>query len=167
GTAAPRDVDAAIAGYETMCRYTLALFRASLLADGAAAAFLAEDPAKNGAAVTVRQKKALPAGQASEQGDRPNATADAAAEKLERFAGEYDADGTVVRVEIQGRRLLFHIPEQGTHEYQYEGGRTFRHAKFKNFTLVFLVDQSGAVTNVISHQGFADFILKRSDATAR
>jgi len=161
GTAAPRDAAAAIAGYETMCRYTLAFFRASLLADETAAGFLAEDPAKHGAGVTVRHKEAVPPHQASGPDGSPNASADAVAEKLARFAGEYDADGTVVRVEMQGRRLLLHIPDQGTHEYLYEGGRTFRHAKYKNFTLVFLVDQSGAVTNAISHQGFADFVMKR------
>jgi hypothetical protein len=161
GKAAPRDAAAAIAGYETMCRYTLAFFKASLLADGTAAAFLAEDPATHGAGVAVRHKVALPPQQASGRDNGPHAAADPVAEKLARFAGEYDADGTVVRVEMQGRRLLLHIPDQGTHEYLYEGGRTFRHAKYKNFTLVFLIDQSGAVTHAISHQGFADFVMKR------
>jgi hypothetical protein len=162
GKAAPRDVAAAVAGYESMCRYTLAFFRASLLADSTAAASLAEDPAKHGAAVTVRHKEAPPPQQASWRDNGPNAAADPVAEKLARFAGEYDADGTVVRVEMQGRRLLLHIPDQGTHEYLYEGGRTFRHAKYKNFTLVFLVDQNGTVTHAISHQGFADFVMKRT-----
>jgi hypothetical protein len=109
----------------------------------------------------VRHKVALPPQQASGRDNGPHAAADPVAEKLARFAGEYDADGTVVRVEMQGRRLLLHIPDQGTHEYLYEGGRTFRHAKYKNFTLVFLIDQSGAVTHAISHQGFADFVMKR------
>ncbi len=161
GKAAPRDVAAAVAGYEAMCRYTLAFFRATLLADGEAAAFLAENQATHGAAATVRHKEALPSDQSARTAGDSNATTDVIAEKLRRFAGEYEADGTVVRVELRGRGLLLHIPEQGTHEYVYESGRSFRHAKYKNFTIEFLVDERGTVTNAISHQGFADFVMKR------
>lgn len=42
-----------------------------------------------------------------------------------------------------------------------KAGETFRHSKYKSFTLEVIVDEKGTVTNAISHQGFADYVMKR------
>ncbi|RJR30504.1 MAG: hypothetical protein C4574_02315 [Candidatus Latescibacterota bacterium] len=156
GKAAPRDAARAIAGYEEMCRFTLAFFRATLLGDSTSAGF---DAGKtSGGAAVVRRGKAL---QEQGGGERANAPDPAAGAGFERFAGEYEAEGIVARIEIDGRRLSFRVPGAAPHEYVHERGRTFRHAKYGDFTLVFLVGTDGAVTGAVSHQGYADFVLKR------
>lgn len=83
-------------------------------------------------------------------------------EFLDQFIGEYELAGITVKIEFQGEDTLVAIvPGQPLYELVPYQGTEFTLKNLKGFTMKFIIDESGAVTGLESHQPNGTFNAKK------
>lgn len=83
-------------------------------------------------------------------------------EFLQQFVGEYELSGVILKFELQGEdTLIATVPGQPPYELVPYKENEFTLKPLKGFTMKFIVDESGAVTGVESHQPNGIFTAKK------
>ena len=83
-------------------------------------------------------------------------------EFLQKFVGEYELSGVTIKIELQGERTLVAIvPGQPLYELIPYQETEFTLKNLKGFTMKFVVNESGAVIALESHQPNGTFTAKK------
>jgi CubicO group peptidase (beta-lactamase class C family) len=83
-------------------------------------------------------------------------------EFLKKFVGEYDLHGVTAAVFIKGENtLVLTVPGQPPYELVPYKGTEFTIKKLKEFSIKFIMDESGTVTGLESHQPNGVFTAKK------
>jgi len=83
-------------------------------------------------------------------------------EFLKKFVGEYDLHGVTAAVTIKGENtLMLTVPGQPPYELVPYKGTEFTIKKLKEFSIKFIMDESGTVTGLESHQPNGVFTAKK------
>ena len=83
---------------------------------------------------------------------------------LEKFVGEYDLRGIIATVAIKGENtLMLTVPGQPQYELVPYKGTDFTIKNLKGFSIKFIMDESGTVTELESHQPNGVFTAKKKE----
>jgi hypothetical protein len=81
---------------------------------------------------------------------------------LEKFVGEYELVGTILKVSLRGENtLIFSVPGQPDYECVPSSGTTFNFKNLSGFSIEFKMDESGNVKEAVLTQPNGVFTLKR------